>query len=139
MAMLHLRFFRIFCPFLTTLSSSSPMQSISGKENKWRGGHYCANKGKQMTFWPFFFLFLLFQFEQVGLKTPLACTTYIASTAHTVYQGGITCGAIDEPRKSSKAIDERQLFCSIDSFSVLSIDFLFYRKLFCSIHSFSVL
>ena len=23
-----------------------------------------------------------------------------------VYQGGITCGAIDEPRKSSKAIDE---------------------------------
>ena len=22
-------------------------------------------------------------------------------------QGGITCGAIDEPRKSSKAIDER--------------------------------
>ena len=23
------------------------------------------------------------------------------------YQGGITCGAIDEPRKSSKAIDER--------------------------------
>ena len=27
-------------------------------------------------------------------------------------QGGITCGAIDEPRKSSKAIDERV----IDSF-----------------------
>ena len=24
-----------------------------------------------------------------------------------VRQGGITCGAIDEPRKSSKAIDER--------------------------------
>ena len=24
-----------------------------------------------------------------------------------VCQGGITCGAIDEPRKSSKAIDER--------------------------------
>ena len=23
------------------------------------------------------------------------------------HQGGITCGAIDEPRKSSKAIDER--------------------------------
>ena len=23
------------------------------------------------------------------------------------WQGGITCGAIDEPRKSSKAIDER--------------------------------
>ena len=68
-------------------------------------------------------------------------------------QGGITCGAIDEPRKSSKAIDKRviidfrdknvviarfrdknggflfylSLFCSIDSFSVLSIAFLFYR------------
>ena len=55
----------------------------------------------------------------------------------TLSQGGITCGAIDEPRKSSKAIDEP--FSSIDSFSVLSIDFLFYRKLFCSIHSFSVL
>ena len=25
----------------------------------------------------------------------------------TVTQGGITCGAIDEPRKSSKAIDKR--------------------------------
>ena len=25
----------------------------------------------------------------------------------TTKQGGITCGAIDEPRKSSKAIDER--------------------------------
>ena len=25
----------------------------------------------------------------------------------TATQGGITCGAIDEPRKSSKAIDER--------------------------------
>ena len=29
------------------------------------------------------------------------------------YQGGITCGAIDEPRKSSKVIDERVIinFC----------------------------
>ena len=26
---------------------------------------------------------------------------------HHHNQGGITCGAIDEPRKSSKAIDER--------------------------------
>ena len=25
----------------------------------------------------------------------------------TSYQGGITCGAIEDPRKSSKAIDER--------------------------------
>ena len=67
-------------------------------------------------------------------------------------QGGITCGAIDEPRKSSKAINERVIinfrdknviiapfpdknvvievflvFCSIESFSVLSIAFLFYK------------
>ena len=71
-------------------------------------------------------------------------------------QGGITCGAIDEPRKSSKAIDERVIinfrdkngviarfrdknviiarfsdkngvFCPIDSFSILSIAFLFFR------------
>ena len=26
---------------------------------------------------------------------------------NTLSQGGITCGAIDEPRKSSKAIDKR--------------------------------
>ena len=64
-------------------------------------------------------------------------------------QGGITCGAIEDPRKSSKAIDERVIinfrdtngviarfrdknvvivrFCDIDSFFVLSIAFLFYR------------
>ena len=67
-------------------------------------------------------------------------------------QGGITCGAFDEPRKSSKAIDERViinfhdknvviarfrdknggfiLFVYISiyiSFSVLSIAILFYR------------
>ena len=67
-------------------------------------------------------------------------------------QGGITCGAIDDPRKSSKAIDERViinfrdknvviarfrdknggfiLFVYISiyiSFSVLSIAILFYR------------
>ena len=71
-------------------------------------------------------------------------------------QGGITCGAIEDPRKSSKAIDERIIinfrdkngviarfrdknvvivrFCDknveclyIDSFSVLSIAFLFYK------------
>ena len=28
-------------------------------------------------------------------------------TSTVMMQGGITCGAIDEPRKSSKAIDER--------------------------------
>ena len=35
------------------------------------------------------------------------------SLTHLTAQGGITCGAIDEPRKSSKAIDERVIinFC----------------------------
>ena len=33
----------------------------------------------------------------MGHSTPL----------HSTYQGGITCGAIEDPRKSSKAIDER--------------------------------
>ena len=30
-----------------------------------------------------------------------------ASNMVTSFQGGITCGAIEDPRKSSKAIDER--------------------------------
>ena len=86
-----------------------------------------------------------------GTNCPPIATTRICSR-----QGGITCGAIDEPRKSSKAIDERviinfrdknvviarfrdknvyrQLFCSIDRFSVLSKAFLFYPQLFCSIN-----
>ena len=31
----------------------------------------------------------------------------LATRPANVYQGGITCGAIEDPRKSSKAIDER--------------------------------
>ena len=61
-------------------------------------------------------------------------------------QGGITCGAIDEPRKSSKAIDERVIINFRDknvviarfrdknvviarfrNKNVLSIAFLFYK------------
>ena len=30
-----------------------------------------------------------------------------AATSNGYWQGGITCGTIDEPRKSSKVIDER--------------------------------
>ena len=39
-------------------------------------------------------------------------TSRFGSTFNS-YQGGITCGAIDEPRKSSKLIDERVIinFC----------------------------
>ena len=45
----------------------------------------------------FFFFFLLY--FSIDLKAFNILFTFI--------QGGITCGAIDEPRKSSKAIDER--------------------------------
>ena len=37
-------------------------------------------------------------------------------------QGGITCGAIEDPRKSSKAIDERAIINSD-----LSLAIFFYR------------
>ena len=36
---------------------------------------------------------------------------------HAVGQGGITCGAIDEPRKSSKAIDDRVIINFRDKMS----------------------
>ena len=50
-------------------------------------------------------------------------------------QGGITCGAIDEPRKSSKAIDERVIINFHDKNVVIArsrdknvvISFLFYK------------
>ena len=35
-------------------------------------------------------------------------------------QGGITCGAIDEPRKSSKAIDERVIINIYDKNVVIA-------------------
>ena len=35
-------------------------------------------------------------------------------------QGGITCGAIDEPRKSSKAIDERVIINFRDKNGVIA-------------------
>ena len=71
------------------------------------------------------------------------CSTVITATSsHSWDQGGITCGAIDEPRKSSKAIDERVIINIRDKnvviarfrdknvaivISVLSIAFLFYK------------
>ena len=36
------------------------------------------------------------------------------------HQGGITCGAIDEPRKSSKAIDERVIINFRDKNGVIA-------------------
>ena len=37
-----------------------------------------------------------------------------------LHQGGITCGAIDEPRKSSKAIDERVIINFRDKNGVIA-------------------
>ena len=68
--------------------------------------------------------------EDLGLLHPLQYT-FCGS------QGGITCGAIDEPRKSSKVIDERVIinfcdknvvnarFCDKNVFFYL-LAFLFY-------------
>ena len=36
------------------------------------------------------------------------------------HQGGITCEAIDEPRKSSKAIDKRVIIDSCDKNAVIA-------------------
>ena len=61
---------------------------------------------------------------------------------YIMYQGGITCGATEDPRKSSKAIDEHVIINFRDKnvtiapfrdknvvigISVLSIAFLFYK------------
>ena len=42
-----------------------------------------------------------------GCEKVLIIITITVNIAITITQGGITCGAIDEPRKSSKAVDER--------------------------------
>ena len=55
---------------------------------------------------------------------------------HHYQQGGITCGAIEDPRKSSKAIDERVIINFRDKNGVIArfrdknvviVRFLFYR------------
>ena len=45
---------------------------------------------------------------------------YLISLTITPRQGGITCGAIDEPRKSSKAIDERVIINFRDKNGVIA-------------------
>ena len=40
-------------------------------------------------------------------KLAIDLEKYLLQKSYGVQQGGITCGAIDEPRKSLKAIDER--------------------------------
>ena len=58
-------------------------------------------------------------------------TEAIKYTGHN--QGGITCGAIEDPRKSSKAIDERVIINFRDKngviarFSDKNGGFLYYR------------
>ena len=64
---------------------------------------------------------------KVGSPPPTFCNKLF------VIQGGITCGAIDEPRKSSKAIDERIIINFRDKngviarFSDKNGGFLFHR------------
>ena len=58
---------------------------------------------------------------------------FVWSHTPSVIQGGITCGAIDEPRKSSKAIDERVIINFRDKNVVIARfhgkygGYLFYR------------
>ena len=78
----------------------------------------------------------------VGSSDSLRQNGVEGKSLHTLTQGGITCGAIDEPRKSSKTIDERVIINFRDEnvviarfrdknvvivISVLSIAFLFYK------------
>ena len=66
----------------------------------------------------------LFNLAMVGVVVVLCCCPA---------QGGITCGTIDEPRKSSKAIDERVIIDFRDKNVVIARfrdkngGFLFYR------------
>ena len=61
------------------------------------------------------------------------CNNKNLSTNITTIQGGITCGTIDDPRKSSKAIDERVIIDFRDKnviiarFSDKNGGFLFYQ------------
>ena len=68
-------------------------QNIWSKSTWWYGGETSAVK--------------IFCCDLIML--PLLHAKYIASLGpkHWPSQGGITCGVIDEPRKSSKPIDER--------------------------------
>ena len=50
-------------------------------------------------------------------------------------QGGITCGAIDEPRKSSKAIDERVIINIINIYNVVIARFRDKNRGFIDSHS----
>ena len=50
---------------------------------------------------------LVFMVEMVIMVKMVIMAIMVAMNNHGRHQGGITCGAIDEPRKSSKAIDER--------------------------------
>ena len=60
---------------------------------------------------------------------------FLREQKFTCKQGGIICGAIDEPRKSSKAIDKHMIINFRDKnvaiarfrYSILSIAILIYR------------
>ena len=50
-----------------------------------------------------------FSIKKLSAQNPgtILCSMVLCRLSLVRSQGGITCGAIDEPRKSSKAIDER--------------------------------
>ena len=69
-----------------------------------------------------------------GSKIVFASGVNFSTKLHIFHmQGGITCGTIDEPRKSSKAIDERVIIDFRDKNVVIARfrdkngGFLFYR------------
>ena len=51
-------------------------------------------------------LLLSLSFAPPNPTTKTTNTKGMTNIENSLMQGGITCGAIDEPRKSSKAIDE---------------------------------
>ena len=65
---------------------------------------------------------LLTQYHHVSTSTAMSMVTWGLKTSAQftvgLVQGGITCGAIDEPRKSSKAIDERVIINFRDKYQV---------------------
>ena len=90
--------------------------------------------------------FTIANFLRVSISVCVTVRVTFLSLRNFERQGGITCGAIDEPRKSSKAIDERVIIDFRDKNvviarfrdknvviarfrdkNVLSIAFLFYK------------
>jgi len=64
--------------------------------------------------------FRVFSLEIVSYMSELAKDISMKSYNLNTNQGGITCGAIEDPRKSSKAIDERVIINFRDKNGVIA-------------------